>query len=339
MLTLIEGSNEKRDVQQRFEANLKRVLPSQGIWNIGFPGGNADHDLYSKGAGHLWFAPSGPSRENRIPRYWNSFGIYDPNAGAQTITFEANIPARTNTGWVAGFFAKDPFTGARYLMHSGKIGGGGKDVGKTAFLAWANPPLVDVALGDDRYRSGIVVCNLEAPDLVDRVWTLVQKVAEFKFAAKAGILDTREFKARLTLYKDYSREFSGRKQGKRRVEIDYVTYHGDVVEAIAADRRLTLQKNHRIVKNVRIDLGVAAGNDLLELYEVKTSCDRQSLYAALGQIVTHAAVRRPDLERFLVVPADEKPPRDIRDAIQALGIKIRTFRRERSDRGMKIILR
>lgn len=337
MLQMISGAGEKRKAQDLLESNLKRVLPSQGVKNIGFPGGNSNEELHSRGAGSLWFAPSGPRRENPIPRYWNSFGRYDPEAGAQIITVETNIPARTNTGLVAGFFARDADTGASFLMHNGRVGGGGKGIGKTAFLAWAAPNLVDVAESEDRYRSAIVLGRLDAPDLADRLWRFVQRVADFKRLAKAGELDSRAFKARLAAYKKYSREFSGRKRGRRRADIDYVTYHGDVVDKVASERAATLRADEQIVKTDLIDLGVLSAENLTELYEVKMSCGRQALYTALGQIVTHAA-SAPQAKRYLVLPADEPVPSDIDRALRQLNIEVRTFALRGSGSVRKVIL-
>lgn len=337
MLELVERSAEKRETQRLLESNLKKVLKNQGVKNIGYPGGNADHELRSNGAGGLWFAPSGPRKDNPVPRFWNSFGVYDPGATAQNIVFEANIPAGKNTGWVAGFFARDAETGEAFLMHSGKVGGGGKGVGKTAFLAWASPSLVDVSVGPNRYRSAIVVGNVRDPRLSDRIWKLVQRVAEFKRLAKAGELDTPVFRGRIAAYSRYSREFSGRKTGRRRADIDYVTFHGDVVDKLYVERLGMLRRDEEIVKTNLIDLGVRRGGDLIELYEVKMSCGRQDLYCALGQIVTHSA-GEPGVSRFLVVPAGEVLPPDVDRAIHELGITVRTFRLSGSGRRRAVTL-
>ena len=49
------------------------------------------------------------------------------------IVVEINIPVIPD-GRVGGVFVRQTSTGKIYLMHHGKIGGGRKGIGKTAFL-------------------------------------------------------------------------------------------------------------------------------------------------------------------------------------------------------------
>ena len=75
-------------------------------------------------------------------------------------------------------------------------------------------------------------------------------------------------------------------QGATSSAIDYVSRHGEVVDALREWRRLSaLPKGARFVKNVFIDLGLEFQKELVEVFEVKTSTDRSSMYSALRQLM------------------------------------------------------
>jgi len=338
MLALIQESRSKKAAQATLARNLKAALTRQGIQNIGFPGGNVDQTVYSAGEGQLWVAFGGPTEDAAVPRYWNAFSIYKPDRPAQTITVEINIAIDSNTAQVAGFFAEDGDTGDIFLMHSGRVGGGRPGIGKSAFLVWSKAKLVDVTEKDGGIRNGIAVGKLNDPDLTDRIWTFVRKVQSFKGQAAAGGLDTPEFKRQVEEFDKYSEEFSGKKRGVRGGAFQYVTYHGDIVQKLYDDRTARLAPGEKVFNSTLIDLFVKKDGVLSEVYEVKTGVDRQMLYTAIGQVVTHAATGGEGVAKFLVVPADEDIPGDFKQAIAALGIQVRRFRLRGTSRNRVIEL-
>src|SRR5690349_17564589 len=101
MLILIGETKRKTAAQGELERNLKGALERQGTHNIGFPGGNFDLPIYSAGEGKLWVAFGEPTEDAAVRRYWNAFGVYQPDRPAQSITVEINIPTDTNGGQVA----------------------------------------------------------------------------------------------------------------------------------------------------------------------------------------------------------------------------------------------
>jgi len=325
MLALVQDSNSKKAAQATLVRSLKAALTRQGTRNIGFPGGNVDHTVYSAGERQLWVAFGGPT-EDGVPRYWNAFGIYQPDRPAQTITVEINIAIDRNTAQVAGFFAEDGDTGDTFLMHSGRVGGGRPGIGKSAFLVWSKAKFVDVTEKGGGIRSGIAVGKLDDPDLTDRIWAFVRNVQRFKDQAAAGELDTPEFKRQVEEFDKYSKEFSGKKRGVRGGAFEYVTYHGDIVQKLYDDRTARLAPGEKVFNSPLIDLFVKKDAVLSEVYEVKTGVGRQMLYTAIGQLVTHATTRGEGIAKFLVVPADEDIPKDFEQAIAVLGIQVRRFR-------------
>jgi hypothetical protein len=86
-----------------------------------------------------------------VPRYWNGFGIYAADRSSQTVALQINVPTDTNSATVAGFFAEEADTGDIFLMHSGKIGGGRRGIGKSAFLTWSMAKIVDVKSPGNAY--------------------------------------------------------------------------------------------------------------------------------------------------------------------------------------------
>jgi hypothetical protein len=116
MLLLVDSVAEKRKAQMELLRSLRTALTRQGTYRIGFRVGsgkkNPDMPIYSNGKGKIWFC-SRHLRENVIvPRYWNAFGIFDPDRTVQAISVELNIPTDTNAEHVAGYFAKDSETGS-----------------------------------------------------------------------------------------------------------------------------------------------------------------------------------------------------------------------------------
>ena len=101
--------------------------------------------------------------------------------------------------------------------------------------------------------------------------------------------------------------------------------HGDVVNALHAWRSSSALPNHgRLVKNVLIDMGVAVGRDLVEVFEVKTSTSRSDVYAAIGQLMVHGTA--DDCRRVIVLPHKESIATDLKNALDRLGIQLLNFK-------------
>lgn len=324
MLALVEGKVAKRAAQRLLEASVTAQLARLGTRNIGFPSGNVDETLHSNGDGGLWAAFSN-AEDAKVPRRWNAFGVYDSKRHAQIITVEINVPTTSNAASVAGFFAYDPAAGATYLMHDGSVGGGKKGVGRSAFMSWSDRDLVDVERTDGKPRAGIVIGRVDDPDLAGRIWRFVKVVRDFKAAVKRGDLDTDAARRSITEWDEFRSESAGRRKGRRRANIDYVSYHGDVVEALRAEREAAAGKGERVLNSPLIDLMVKVNGAMTEIYEVKTGCDRQSLYTAIGQLITHSADTGEGIIRRLVIPEGQLPA-GIAPCLDKLGVEVRRYR-------------
>lgn len=323
ILQLVIGETEKKKAQTQFRKSLEDQL---GYWSketIGYQGGNGIYNVYSRGPQTLYYAYSPPRDEDKTPRHWNSFGIYGDH-GIEGIGVEINIPSRFNSGRVAGFFARDPITGVTYVLHDGGIGGGRKGIGKDSLLAWLGEELV-LATNGKEVREGLVVAQLGSPHLSAQIWRFVQRIDRFKHAVANGLLDTSAFKETIRNYAEYRKEFSGMKSGKRNALFAYQTHHGAVVDALYEERNAAKKAGETVGNTPLVDLHVIVDGKLAELVEVKCSTERQTLYTAIGQLVTHSANER-QVVRTLVLPEDGTIPSDIQLAIDRLGIGLRRFR-------------
>lgn len=318
MLQIIEHKAEIRTAQKRLEQALRSSLSNRGKRNIGYPGGNTDQIVHSSGDGELYCAFATPS-DSAVPRYWNSFGIFQEDAPRQQIAVEINVPVHGDDARVAGFFARHTVSGDVYLMHDGGIGGGRKGIGKAAFLDFISDPLVEVE-GTRRTRSALMIANLDDAGLPALIWRFVRKVDAFK-RVRAGL--SAPSTSTTDSPDEYVPEFTGRKSGTRRGEFDYITYHGMVVDELKREIEARLANGQKVNRDKLVDLFVLEGGRRIEIYEIKTCCDRQSLYTGIGQLMTHA--HDQSATRTLVLPSDSEIPPDCGNALKRLGIDVRRF--------------
>lgn len=325
MLALISKTSRKKTAQQELKQNLKHALKPQGMHKIGFPGGNENKQIYAAGKSKLWLA-FGESKSSRGTRYRNLFGMYRPDLSQQTSIVQINIPIDDNRRDVAGFFAEDKETGDIFLMHDGGVGGGRAGIHQSAFLSCSKHKLIEIAEDDGKIRIGIAVGKLQDPDLSGRIWAFVKSVQRFKEQVANGILETPEFKRQVKDFDSYRKEFSGKKQGIRNGRFEYITYHGDIVQKLYDERHARLLPGEEVSNSKLIDLFVKKDGVISEVYEVKTGADRQMLYTAIGQVLTHGNLSDSACKRFIVLPESKSVPDDIMCAIKRMNISLIQFK-------------
>lgn len=317
MLVLLETKVEKIAAQKRLSDQLKKIWSKKASRTITWRPNSKTLDVVHDG--EFWFVPVPPNKSQQHPRYWNSFGFYKAD-GNLNITVEINIPIGKDTKSVGGFFAKDDKTGALFLMHSGKVGGGAKGVGKNSFLAWSAEELITIQAIDGSERTGILVASVGTAETSDSIRRFVKKVAGFKKAA-SDYVRTEDYKQAIIDNDLYNREHAGRKKGKRSAVIDYESRHGDVVHALR-EHRLKHRKFGEVVPNTKlIDLYVLRNKIMTEIYEVKTDTSRQTLYTAIGQLLVHTGDRQ-NVKQFAVLPVGEVIPPDVEKAFNHLNVGI-----------------
>lgn len=97
------------------------------------------------------------------------------------ITCEINSPIEGKNWLIAGAFARDD-AGKRYYLHSGRVGGGRKGIGREAFLAEYTGTSEPVMWPDGSQRPMIVLGALDDPGLVTQIAAFVHHVNKFKEA-------------------------------------------------------------------------------------------------------------------------------------------------------------
>jgi hypothetical protein len=322
MLALVEVRNAKIEAQRRLTTCLQRAWRSRATRVVVWRPDSIEMPVTHNG--RYWFGSRDPDQGDRTPRYWNTFGRYHESGNLQ-IAVEINIPTESNSRRVAGFFAKDIETDMVYLMHDGGVGGGRQGVGRDPFLAWSGAkaePVVDLR---GELRPGIVVAPVDSTTAAGDIARFIQLVLDFKQAVLNGETVSDHARAAQRTFKSYYDEFAGRKRRRRVREIEYISRHGDIVRALCDWRQHTAKAHERTVKNAFIDLGIETRGILTELYEVKTNCDRQTLYSAIGQVIVHCESRSGTFQRFLVLPNGEQIAEDIEHALTRASISVIRF--------------
>jgi hypothetical protein len=324
MFVYLESKTEIERAQRALEATLNRAFRRRAVKDIGYPGGTTRRVEVSTD-GRYWFWSMDHKKRNvTTPRRLNWFGRFNEHTGLG-ITVEVNTSYEGRNDRAAGFFARDRESGAVYLVHSGRVGGGKRGVGKNAFRAWSNEPLVEVIDSRGHTRHGILVTSIKGATASHSVSRYINLVRDFKRAVDAGQIATPAFQRKQKDYEDFYSEGRGRRRGRRSSLIDYVSHHGDVVDALHAWRKARQMPRHaRLVKNVYIDLGVTSGGNLVEVFEVKPSAARQSIYSALGQLMVHG--NADNCRRTVVLPQSESLSNDLRKAFARLGVQLLRFR-------------
>lgn len=313
----------KAAAQRGLHEALTKALAPRGDCAIGYRGGGGNHPVWSNGPGQLYYSYAPPYPGQAVQRHWNSFGFFSTSRQLR-IVVETNIPSEAGETRAEGFFARDPATGVTLLMHSGRLGGGVPGLTQAAFYAWSGEEPV-VVQRDGSSRIGVIVAELGGPDMIAQIAEFVRRIAAFKSDLDAGLLEDQLFKRKKTEAQALLKEFIGTKSGRRIAEFTYETYHGAVVEALAAQRGQSLRHGERMDKTLKIDLFVCKGSRVSEVYEVKSKIDRSSLYEAIGQLITHSGAAAKVVSRILVVP--EGPiAADISKALMREAIAVRRYR-------------
>ncbi|MFW6854901.1 hypothetical protein ACODYM_26775 [Burkholderia gladioli] len=323
MFSLLEAKTEVATAQRKLETTFLRDFPRRAVKNIGYPGGTTfDAKVFNNGRYWFWSADHNDANAPN-PRRLNWFGLFEEDGGLQ-ISVEINTAYESRNDQVAGFFARDNDTGTIYLLHSGRVGGGTKGVSKSSLLAWSNQPLIEVVDSSGGIRDGVLVMPVEGLGASRSAIRYIDTIARFKQAVRDGDIDSPEFQRKQRELEDFYAEARGRRKGRRSSKIDYVSRHGEVVDALYEWRTSSpMPKRARLVKNVLIDLGVAVGRRLVEVFEVKTTTARPDVYSAIGQLMVHGTV--DDCRRVMVLPHREPIANDLYEALQRLDIELLRF--------------
>ena len=155
--------------------------------DIGFQGGRTTADVAWHRSVGIWgysdTVESAHGPDGIGARYWNAFGLENPEAtNSLSITVEANPPLQGTNARVGGIFGRDG-GGPLMLLHRGTIGGGTAGVSKELFwrefagrtrFVYDSGDLVDCA----------VVATLAEGTLVGEIARFADAVSRMKARAR-----------------------------------------------------------------------------------------------------------------------------------------------------------
>ena len=291
---------------------------------VGYRGGNVEKEVTWHARAGIWSLLD-DSLENR---FWCCFGVQNPkDVKSLDIAVEINPRLEGTDLRVAGAFARDVH-GIVHLCHNGKIGGGRRGVGKSAFFCHYRGALTEMAYGA-RIVEVVDLGPISSRRLPGRLGRFAQEIARVKeivkdeIAPKTGCMDARPLSLEpANGSPGFVPEFSGvRRPYSLTGVIEANADHGNVVDALAK----SVEKLGYVACNDRArDLfTLDERKSIAVLFEVKTDVTRQSIYAGVGQLLLNGGVANHSPRMILVVPGRPEP--NTRAALGSIGISVLAY--------------
>ena len=289
---------------------------------VGYRGGSVATEVVWHRSVRMWsLLEAGRSANGK---FWCCFGVEDPRKrGSLDIAVEINPRHEGTDLVVAAAFAKDE-RGVVHLCHNGKIGGGQKGVGKSAFFRhYSDPGGLEEMLYGARLVPVVDLGPITSSRLPRRVARLAHEVVRIKEVCAEEQEDGTGVRSMAKpVIPTFSPEFSGRRSTfslRRRIEAK--ADHGLVVDALEAAVKRVGQRGY----NDRArDLFVLDERDQVSvLFEVKTDVTTTSIYTAVGQLLLNGGAGSRAPKRVLVLP--DKPDRRTSEALRSIGVAVLDF--------------
>lgn len=300
-------------IQQAFNTLAERMRHECQVFEnrlVGWPGGHGHFLISWNEAEQIWSL-----FDHAHNRYWCAFGVTHPGqSGNLNITCEINMPYQGFDRRVAGLIAQAE-DGHLYLTHTGKIAGGRKGIGKTAFLKAIQGANFDTIYWPDGVETEtVVIGRLDGAHLPQQIAYFAQQVERFKQKISGGGSNSDEPLS-------FSPEFSGTRRGYRvQGTIESRCDHGLVISTLAEQLE---QRGLKVGNDNFRDLFIRKNGQLTHLFEAKTDVSRSSIYTAIGQLMFHSAAQAVPPKRVLVLPGAPKPETAL--ALKQLGIMVLTY--------------
>jgi len=323
IFTIIEKKKEIEDAQLAFAKKMRAKATKNGKITVGYQGGNMEVNAHWFKENDFWWSYLKLSNE-QIPRHWNGFGIrsssekepvWNDKRHSHSITCEINPPLSGNRWGVAGAFVKDT-DGEIYIAHSGKIGGGRKGMGKSAFIHnFSGTNLWHETSGSRGKKNLVITSNLNDKDLVNNIGFFVNEVFQIKNMIKAGKISKKT-----KLLSSFKPEFEGRKAYSVKQRIQSGNLHAKVVNNI----KKICEKYGLQVINYPVDV-LIEGKSKDIIMEVKTSTDTQNRYTAIGQLLYYSLNLGKNANAKLVAMFPAPVNWEFKKVLDKLGIQYLTY--------------
>jgi len=272
----------------------------------------------------LWWDMGGFSEGKSGVRYWNAFGINKPKPKRlANIICEINYPKEGINKRVAANWIQ---IGKDYLLvHSGKIGGGRKGIGKNGFIEHYNGAFEEIDMSD-LPNEVTIIGNLKDKSLPYQIKNFVYEVARIKdlLVNKETSITSSESSNPLEKIKhSFNEEFVGTKEYKhRKGKISSTANHGLVVNNL---KKLIEEKGNLVANDQQRDLYIYNEKAKIEtVFEVKTSLKSQSIFTAVGQLFVNNARLNPLPRLIYVIP--ERPNKNLSKTLNKLNIETLVYK-------------
>ena len=180
MLTSVTDAAKLRDVRRKIKTAFAGQRAEPVKVRLGArAGGTQAHVLWLKDLS-LWFAMNKIGPDSK--RYWNCFGTQNPNVNPNpSMIVQVNFPI-SGEGSYGGVVAQDD-SGALYLVHTGRMGGGRERIGLKAF--WENYQGTRGSLTVKRHQREVAIIGaVDSQAFLLDLLSFVREVERIKAAVK-----------------------------------------------------------------------------------------------------------------------------------------------------------
>jgi hypothetical protein len=182
MLMLVTDRDESLRAFEAFERAFTDGADPPFRRVVGFPSGSWRVDVRWHGSDGIWgvFVREPLDHQSREPlkRFWNSFGVADPNQPSSlSITVEINPPHEGENRRTAGIFLRDEL-GRLYVGHTGRLGGRGFKQAEFRKFAQAQ---------GFEWQEITTPSPFQERELISKLAGYVRTVAEFKNQVATGL--------------------------------------------------------------------------------------------------------------------------------------------------------
>lgn len=268
----------------------------------------------------IWWDAGRIISGNSGDRYWNAFGIGKPKEGKLAhIVCEINYPVEGSNNRIAASWVK--YKSEYLLIHSGKIGGGRKGIGKTGFIENYNGIFENLKV-KKVVDPVTIMGNLNDPKLPFQIRNFVFEASRIKNLLIKKVTTEEELDVLEKIKFTFNEEFSGTKEYKgRRGNVTATVNHGLVVNTLKMELE---SRNLLLANDVQRDLFIYNQSGTIEtVFEVKTSMHSQSIFTAIGQLFVNNARLNPLPKLVFVIP--ETPVRNLSKTFTKLNVLVLVY--------------
>ena len=306
MVTVITDKKQIAEFHKRFHKQLDNFLTENIDCWVGYPSGSFEDTVRYSPELNIWL-----SHLKHDNKFWNGFGVGRPIEGKNnSLNGEINFPFEGNYRRVAGAFAEED-NGNILVLHRGKIGGGKPGIGKHYFTDNFRGDFV-TAIDGDRETEFCLVGELGSSHFPRQVSNFINEIYRVKQIGNDGTSNNFEELNNFNFTDEHSGKTKTESHGTRVTD----RTHGIVVNELAAE---LIRRRYKIGNDKNRDLFIHKQNRINTLFEIKTSCATQNLYAAVGQLIIYIIPIKTEVALIIVLP--EKLSKLVEKRLLEHGIK------------------